>query len=124
MSAMRAVTSNPLQRTRSAGPEKSSNVDGLTSSFAAAGVELNTLFGWEKVAFRRVESVSVQRVAVEVGGRTVELPRSLVPTAQREQWLRFERNSGHVTVQVDLSATLRGEARLADLFLQLGAAAR
>lgn len=72
------------------------------------------LFGWAKVAYRRVDRVTPTHVEVE-GGR---VPRSGLGEVKAGQWLRFAKldGDGGVEVKVDLGATRRAEGRLADLF--------
>jgi len=119
MSAMRAVTSHPPVRSTDSTRGKVTDSNGLEGHLARAGVDLSSLFGWQRVAFRRVEGVSAHGVTIEVGGRAIDLPRAALPNVQADQWLRFERRGATVTARVDLPATLRGEARLADLFQRL-----
>lgn len=119
MSAMRAVTSHPPAQLTTPQREKARNSNGLGAILASAGVDVASLFGWKRVVYCPVESVSALGVTVELGGRQVVLPRALVAQARADQWLRFERSGEVVRVQVDLFATLKGEARLADLFQQL-----
>ncbi|MBL8922100.1 MAG: hypothetical protein JNJ54_24835 [Myxococcaceae bacterium] len=92
---------------------------GLEASLAAAGVSLQELFGWQKVAFRRVEAVSASHVSLDFQARAVALPRSLFPRLEADQWVRFERQGEAVTVALDLRATLRAESRMTDLFQSL-----
>lgn len=119
MSAMRAVTSHPPARPTDSTRGKVTDSNGLEAHLARAGVDLSSLFGWQRVAFRRVEAASASAVTIEVGGRAIELPRAVLPNVQADQWLRFERRGETVIARVDLSATLRGETRLADLFQRL-----
>jgi hypothetical protein len=115
MSVMRAVTA----RQPVASPRKGSELKELSASLAGAGLTLKALFGWQKTAFRRVAEVTASHVSLDCDGRSVKLPRSLVPAVKADQWLRFERRGDDVSVSVDLAATLRAESRLSDLFQNL-----
>jgi hypothetical protein len=100
--------------------EKPKESNELGAVLRSLGVSSAELFGWQKVAFRRVEAVSASHVALDFAGRAVALPRSFVPQAKVDQWVRFEKGSGGaVLASVDLRATLKAEARLTDLFVAL-----
>ncbi|MDX2011101.1 MAG: hypothetical protein SFW67_12960 [Myxococcaceae bacterium] len=101
--------------------EKPNESGDLGEALRTLGVSSAELFGWQKVAFRRVEAVSASHVALDFTGRAVAVPRGLVPGAKVDQWVRFEKGpGGSVRASVDLRATLKAEARLSDLFVALG----
>jgi hypothetical protein len=119
MSVMRAVSSERPVLPVSKPGKNPSESRGLEASLADAGVSARELFGWQKVAFRRVEAVSATHVSLDFDGRAVALPRHLLPRLEADQWVRFERKGGALAASVDLRATLRAEARMTDLFQSL-----
>jgi hypothetical protein len=117
---MRAVKSEgpaPKVAPKAKKPKESGDLGEVLRTLGVSSAEL---FGWQKVAFRRVEAVSGSHVALAFAGRAVAVPRSLLPAAKVDQWVRFEKGQGgSVRAQVDLRATLKAEARLSDLFVAL-----
>lgn len=119
MSVMRAVTSQrPAVPLSKPGKNPRESRD-LQAALVEAGVGVRELFGWQNVAFRRVEAVSATHVSLDFEGRAVALPKSLFPRVEADQWVRFERRGEAVTVALDLRATLRAESRMTDLFQSL-----
>lgn len=87
-----------------------------TSVAALERAGLRGLFARGEVAFRRVDEVTPRSVRIA----SARLPRALVKGALSDgQWLRFEKKGESVTVQVDLRATLDGEARFNELLSRL-----
>lgn len=73
---------------------------------------------WGSTPQRRIDRVTSQHVEIE----GVKLPRSAVKgQAVEGQWVKLRLDGAQVKAEVDLSTTLRGEARLADLFQALTA---
>lgn len=104
----------PLNRPISQAPRSPAASGTSVASLERAG--LTRLFANGPVAFRRVDEVTAQHVRVD-GAR---LPRALVAGRVTDgQWLRFEKKGESVTVQVDLRATLDGEARFNELLSRL-----
>lgn len=120
MSVMRAVNPSRPVVADAAMSRKPRESGGLEASLRDAGVSVRELFGWQQVAFRRVEAVSTTHVSLDFGGRAVALPKALFPKLEVDQWVRFERQGAALAVSVDLRATLRAESRLTDLFQRLG----
>jgi hypothetical protein len=120
MSVMRPVSPERPALKVASKAEKPKESGALGDVLRAAGVSSAELFGWQKVAFRRVEAVSASHVALDFAGRAVAVPRALLPTARVDQWVRLEKGpGGAVSASIDLRATLKAEARLADLFVAL-----
>jgi hypothetical protein len=94
---------------------------GLGSALEAAGVNAAELFGWASHGHRRVEALSATHVSFDFGGRAVALSRALLPPVKVDQWVKFSPDGPAVKAVVDLPATLRAEARMADLFQVLTA---
>jgi len=113
---MRVVGPRALAQPMGLPTRKASDSETLAGCLREAGVSQRELFGWQQTSFRRVEAVSSTHVSLDFEGRAVAVPRQLLPRVEVDQWLRFERAGAAVTATVDLRATLRAEARLADLF--------
>jgi hypothetical protein len=100
-------------------PAQSPETRGVSEKqLSAIGLDSKQLFGWNRVAYRRIEKVTPTHVEIE--GKKV--PRAMLGGAPvvEGQWLRFTQDkSGTIGVSVDLKATLKGESRLSDLFQTL-----